>query len=283
MPKSFKSIDEKRGYERSRKKIQKENGLSNEKKEYIVYSVHLKNCEECCYVGMTTNLSARILKHKSASKREESAFYDYVKEKGGWENFYFNNIIHKEITITSILKYESYFIRFLKPLCNSVRPYISNSEYNIIASELGHPLLPEPAIPEPEIKKFTYRNNNLPKFVGLNPITDEEETRVYTIYKIECAKKKIYIGMTHDPVERFLSHKENSQNRNINDLYDHIYDSGGWANVKITVELNGKMVKKRALLLESFFIRYLKPELNSLLPYICDTDFYRIKKELNLP
>ena len=270
MPKKFNSIEEKREYERTRKQIQKENkGINNEKKNYIVYSVHLKENCECCYVGMTHDLDQRIEKHKTTSKRENNFFYDYVKEKGGWDNFHFVVVTRKETISKDILIYENYFIRYLNPAYNSVRPYISNAEYNRIAIEMEHSLL----LPVTEIKNFSYRKINVPKFVGLNPILDEEETRFYVVYKIQCMMEKSYVGQTYDTVQRFADHKENSKSTGINILYDHIYSCGGWENSKITYLYKGIVPKKRILLIEAYFIKKLKPELNALFPYISQTDF----------
>lgn len=269
MPKNFNSIEEKREYERTRKQIQKQTGTNKEKREYIVYSVHLKENWECVYVGMTSNLNERIRSHKSTSKRENSAFYNYVKEKGGWDNFHFNNAINKEATTKGdILIYENYFIRYLNPICNGVRPYISNADYNRIADELGHP-----KIPDPVMRNLQYKKASTPKFEGLNPILDDQETRTYTIYKIEC-KGKIYVGQTFDTIKRFADHKENSKTYDINILYNHIYDSGGWEESKteITTLWSGKVSKRQILKIEAYFIKKLKPELNSLFPYISAED-----------
>lgn len=272
MPKNFKSIQEEREYGRTRKQIQKINGESIEIKPYIIYSVYSDNV--CCYVGMTSNLNQRIKAHKNSSKNFGSFFYDYVKDAGGWDKFVFKVAFHKETTKSDILIYENYFIKYLNPICNGVYPYISNADYNRIACQLGNELLPEL-----DIKNISYRKNTPPMFVNLNPIIDSEETRTYVIYNIECMGKK-YIGQTSDYIKRMSEHKENSKMLGINILYDHIYSCGGWENSNTCVVklYEGVVTKKQALMLEAYYIKTKKPELNSIFPYISNTDLILLKK-----
>lgn len=93
-----------------------------------IYGIFRKSDNSCIYIGCSIHLHNRVQWHyhdyDNLSKRK---LYKIIRESGGWQKYYFK--VLEKIDDTNIMyARESYYIKTLKPIGNSIMPpHIQNN------------------------------------------------------------------------------------------------------------------------------------------------------------
>lgn len=98
--------------------------------KYYIYQIVDKNNPNEFYIGSTNCFSSRLSKHRKnaynkCGKNYWCKLYQYIRAKGGWENFEFSileaGICQEKINIK---QKEQEYIEKLKPTLNSIKACI---------------------------------------------------------------------------------------------------------------------------------------------------------------
>lgn len=92
-------------------------------KLYTFYKILCKNSNILdCYVGQTINFANRILQHKKSYKNGDSPkLYEFIRNNGGFENFYFEIICECNLSsLQEALDIEHRLIKEINPSLNTI-------------------------------------------------------------------------------------------------------------------------------------------------------------------
>lgn len=107
----------------------------------VIYKICCNNTEiKDIYIGSTTNFNMRKYKHKSVCNDPDNIQsnehkYCYIRENGGWNNWSMIEIKSVKCNNKRELdKYEREIYEEYKPTLNTLRPYITKEEKNLLSN-----------------------------------------------------------------------------------------------------------------------------------------------------
>ena len=152
-----------------------------------IYKILNKEFPENVYVGSTKNLINRIYLHKSncnnpLAKNYNNKLYVFIREKGGFDNFYFEEIAKYEcVDRIEALQHERHFYDLFNADLNTNKPLLSSQEKKEIQKNLNAKYY---------INNKEYANNKR----KLNYLNNKERDLAYQkTYRAKKLQEKILI------------------------------------------------------------------------------------------